>query len=92
LKGFLDLSMTCLKEAIAARFNDFEHARKDSDLAPRGTSHTNAYEASCFSLVGQDLSWQFTASPGNSRCQDRSWPTLAGSRQNVGDNFSSNIG
>jgi WD40 repeat protein/serine/threonine protein kinase len=33
-KGYRDLSLTCLKEAIEAGYEDFEHARKDSDLAP----------------------------------------------------------
>jgi tetratricopeptide (TPR) repeat protein len=30
--GYLDLSLACLKEAIAAGYDDFAHARKDSDL------------------------------------------------------------
>lgn len=32
-EGFLDLSLACLKEAIAAGYDNFERARKDSDLA-----------------------------------------------------------
>lgn len=32
-KQFLELSLTCLTEAIAAGFKNFEHARKDPDLS-----------------------------------------------------------
>ena len=31
---FVDLALTCLKEAIAAGFHDFDHIRRDIDLAP----------------------------------------------------------
>ena len=30
----LDLSLACLKEAVAAGYDDFEHMQQDSDLTP----------------------------------------------------------
>jgi hypothetical protein len=29
----IDLSLACLKEAIAAGFNNFDHMKQDTDLA-----------------------------------------------------------
>jgi tetratricopeptide (TPR) repeat protein len=33
-KRLIDLSLACLKEALAAGYDDFEHMRQDTDLAP----------------------------------------------------------
>ena len=33
-KGYQDLAIACLKDAIAAGFADFEHMARDNDLDP----------------------------------------------------------